>query len=1009
MYTENMAQVIEKVKEFSAIYAPFLIEEKIPLKVFIGENTSSRTVPQSSEGMREISVGETWGKQFSYSWFYSEFEAGVSLEGKNLWLISENGAVENLVFVNGRAVGMFDNIPAERCFPYVHRYQRYVLLTEHAKVGEKYRIALEGYASHVVPGCYPLESAQTLGMNGVYEKNIFQGLYVAVKNSAVACFLNLMQIFTELYDHTDDRFLKGELQKCGEKLYSLLSRCPNREEIDKPLEEANKVLEECLFRKGEKKDNCFIGLIGHSHLDTAWLWNTTETRHKFARTMSNAVTLLKEFEEYRFFSSSVLHYRWLKEDYPALFEEVKELVKRGKIEPNGASYVECDANMTGAESFVRQFVRGTRLLKEYFDYTPDTFWLPDTFGYTGSLPQILCGAGIRNFLTTKLSWNETNQFSYDTFRWVGTDQRSSVLVHLNTMGDWGSPKYILHEKNNIRMPRAANRGLHAYGFGDGGGGPHREMVEIAIRMKDTVGLPETGHVLVSDFMKGFRMQDLPVVFGELYLELHRGTYTSMHEIKRSNRKLEIALSNAELSYAADKRKWDQKSETDKLYDVLLVNQFHDILPGSSIRDVNETAVRENYAAIGGAQKVVRANLPVGKKVFNPHSFAVNTPFVAASEEDFEWTYSNFLGEKNVCVSQYLAPYSTAETAPPKGTEGIVFSGKVLKTPLMQVTFNENMEIVSLIDLENGRECSEGALNRIVMYESMPLKFDNWDIDADLPKKELCCAALEKSEAFGERGVFRIVNRYRLGKNTLLQEMRFFAGSKQIEFDTLLDMKEQHRVVKAVFETNIVASTFKNEMQFGYEERPLLRNNSVDAAKFEVCNHKYTDISENGYGFSVFNDCKYGISGDGSVLALTLFKNGMHPDESGDLGQKRFKYAICPHMGGFSDEVVRRAYIFNNPPFMVGKNDFIKPFLRISADNIICETVKVAEDKSGYVLRLYECAKTRTKAKIFFDGDVKAVYCDLLEREKEVCYSKDGELSTEFAPFEIKTIKICVEG
>lgn len=1008
MYTENIEQIMEKVKEFSTIYAPFLIEEKIPLKTYIDENTGSKAVPDSPKGMREIFAGETWGKQFSYSWFYSEFEAGKEVNGKNLWLASENGAVENLVYINGRAVGLFDNIAAERCFPYVHRYQRFVLLTHRAKPGERYRIALEGYASHVIPGCYPLDSAQTFGMNGVYEKNIFNGLYIAVKNLAVASFLNNMQIFTELYENTEDRFLKGELQKCGESLFAILSRCPKKEEIAKPLERANEVLEKCLFRKDKcAKDNCFIGMIGHSHLDTAWLWNTEETRHKFARTMSNAVTLLKEFEEYRFFSSSVVHYRWLKEDYPELFEEVKKLVQCGKIEPNGASYVECDANMTGAESFVRQFVRGTKLLKEYFGYTPDTFWLPDTFGYTGSLPQILCGVGIKNFLTTKLSWNERNKVPHDTFRWVGTDQKSSVLVHLNTMGDWGSPQYILREQRNISTPRAAGRGLHAYGFGDGGGGPHREMVEIAVKMKDTVGLPETAHVLVSDFMKGFREEDLPTVFGELYLELHRGTYTSMHEIKRSNRKLEIALSNAELSYATDKQKWNEKEETDRLYDILLVNQFHDILPGSSINDVNVTAVRQNYAAIGKAQDILRANLPKGKRLFNPHSFAVKTPFIAETEEDFAWAYSNFLGEKNICVSQKLAPYGTAETLPPEQGE-IVFSNNVLKTPLLEVTFNANMEIVSLIDRENGRECAEGTLNRIAMYENMPLKFDNWDIDADLPKKELCTAVLQKSETFRERGVFRIVNDYKLGENTILQEMRFYAESKQIEFDTLLDAREQHRVIKAIFETNIVASTFKNEMQFGYEERPLLKNNSIDAAKFEVCNHKYTDISENGYGMSVLNDCKYGISGSGSVLALTLFKNGTHPDDSGDLGKKRFKYALLPHKGGFGDEVVRQAYTFNNPPFMVEKDDFIKPFVQISADNIICETVKVAEDKSGYVLRLYECTKTRTRAKILFEKQVKAAFCNLLEEEIETCNSKNGELFAEFAPLEIKTIKVYLE-
>lgn len=965
LQTKQAERLINKIMRLDTVYAPYLIEDEIYPEVFIEENGVTRPVRK----------GDKWGGEFCVAKF--SFTVPEIDPSEKYYLCAETGAIEHLITVNGKKTGIIDYV--ENAMDPEFRVHRYLYL-EGLKVGDE--VCAEGYYSHTMPGTMPYDGKKTFALTGYYPERPFNKITLVRFYEKLKTFLEGLGFLNGAY-RMGGEWEKARIEKFYIRLFEVLSLKQERPE-ESALEKAVEIIDEYKSELSSP-EKPYVGLIGHSHLDTAWLWTVAETRRKLHRTLSNAVTLLNRYKEYKFFISTVLYLQWIKEDDEELFAEVKRLVKEGRIEPNGGAWIECDCNLTGAEPLCRQFLRGMRYLKNELGYTADTFWLPDTFGYSAALPQILKLADVKYFLTTKLSWNDTNVFPYESFIWRGIDG-SEIPVHFNTIQTRADCESVAKRLDEVRDKRESDCVLMAYGYGDGGGGPSDEMVREAVLTEKLCPVAKAEHTTVSDFMKKLSAQDLPVYFGELYLELHRGTYTSVHELKEYNRRLERALHDAELvSVLSDDR--TAKSLTDGLYDVLLLNSFHDILPGTCIKEATDEALSQLKHAVAEAESYISGE---GKaKYFNTLAFGRRELLPCENGQ----TYLNLKGEEVSLAPFEFSPLSFGRRAKAKGEATV--SGKTVITPELSVTFDGGI-ITSL--KYNGREYSADGLNIITYAENVPYIYDNWDIDADYVlklKRAKCtdCKLVSKGEYFT---VLRLT--YYITENTsLISDVILRADSPVIEFENKLCAGDEHILVRAEFRTSLFASRYSCETQFGYVERNCQPVCIEDAAKFEVCAQKWFDLSEKGCGLSILSDVKYGVSCAGGKMGLTLHKGGTHPDDRADKGVHYFRYALYPHAGALGTDTVKNGYAFNYRPVLTSKNLSV-PFSFDGGNSVMLETVKHGED-GGTVLRLYECLGATAKATVKADGK-KIFVCNLLEEN----LTPAPEI-LDFSPFEIKTVII----
>lgn len=965
-----------------------------------------------------------------YCWFTGEYVVSPELENSSLYIFPKVKGYEGMLWVNGHPCGNFTS----RIIVDSHGNHYCDLLTKRAAKGERIGIALEYYSHHYVMGTQPFEK-ETEKFEICYD-----GVDICVKDEVVSDFYYDLLIAVQMARYLPEENLKRadvirQLLKVNEIIdYDLEG--VQAQHWRKNLEQAGEILKAMLQYKNAAHSG-FAGLIGHSHMDTAWLWPLEETVKKCARTYANQLSLMEQYPNYTFIQSSALHTAMMEKYYPDIYEGMKRRIREGRYEPNGGVWVECDCNIPGGEYLIRQFLWGQRYTKEKFGYQADCFWLPDTFGYNASLPQIMKGCGIKYFLTTKLSWNDTNSFPYDTFYWEGID-RSRVFVHMNRTHIWPDPKMLLtcvnsNTQEGIKNKTVTDQRLLSYGFGDGGGGPEFEMIELADRLRDVEGLPRTKHVTVSQFMKRLEEECFhPSVYsGELYLELHRGTLTNQHQIKRNNRIAETALRNLEfitVSEAVEKDLPVSGERIRPLMSLLLLNQFHDILPGTCIPEVHDRALEQVGSAIRQAQDRMTELLADKEEkeyitLYNTLSFeredVVYLPYhknKKIADMELQQVTENMEGDACVVVGGVKLPAFAAGSFPVAEGEIVcdekdavfIMEGDVLETPYYRVVFDQNGYIDSLLDRKTGRELrGEGyALNTFLLAEDVPAAWDNWDIDADIADK------WKNSPVLISRGVvssgkveFRIRSCYRLTeKSSLKQDMVFYSTSGEIVFFTEIDWQEDHCFLKTAFDTSVQSDFARHEIQFGCLERSTNRNTDLEKAKFEVCSHKYTDLSEPGYGVSLFNDCKYGISVEGSKMRLSLHKGGCRPDYRGDKGKHKCTYAFSPHASGFGAEaVIRPAYEFNIKPVVIEGKRERESFLTVDASNVLVETIKPLEAGDGYAIRLYEAEGTGTFADVMLRYPAsRIVQSNMLEEgEKELGGGRHIRLW--FTPFEIKTI------
>jgi alpha-mannosidase len=720
-----------------------------------------------------------------------------------------------------------------------------------------------------------------------------------------------------------------------------------------------------------------VAAVGHAHIDTAWLWPLAETYRKTLRTFSTAVRYMDEYPEYKFACSQAQQYAWLKERNPELYARIRAKVESGQFVPVGGSWVEPDLNIPSGESLVRQLLCGQRFFEAEFGARCTEFWAPDAFGYTGQLPQLMRGAGITRFFTQKLSWNRFNPPDNQTFVWQG-DDGSEVLVHFppadnyNSMADVNELVKTAREYRNLEQSHVS---LLVFGHGDGGGGPTREMLENLRRARDLQGLPRVRIASPSEFFDALDAEESerPVVVGELYFEYHRGVYTSQAFVKRGNRKSEIGLHDAEFLAVARGGEYP-RGELDRLWKLLLLQQFHDILPGSSIRLVYEDAARD-FAEL---ERGIGALIGAGDVPVNTTSFPRRD---VVGDDVYE-----------------AAPFAVAH--PVVTDDAVRRRGLMIENGLLRVTLADDGRVESVLHLPTQREVLAAPGNRFELYDDNPNDFDAWDIDPYTLRTRRDAPPATSCEVVTETPVrIEIAFEY----PNMRQVVRLDAGSPRLEFHTTVDWRESHTLLKVCFPLAVRSPNATYEMPFGYAERPTHYSTSFDRAKYEVPGHRFADLSEHGFGAALLSESKYGFSCYGGDLRMTLLRSPKSPDPDADMGRHEFAYALLPHAGGWRESgVVREAALFNTPLRWTHDGP-AEPFASVDG-GLVLDTIKRAEDSDDVVLRLYEPYGARGVARVRI-ASMSARLANLLEDDGDALELSEGAIVVPFRPREVITIKV----
>lgn len=961
----------------------------------------------------------------THYWFRGKVTIPKSMEGKSVWFkiqtqIEEWDDGKNpqfLIFVNDEVVQGAD------------MNHREVMLFDSAPSGKELSIDIQAYTGTLHREFSFITSLYTLDKE---IDKLYYDIQVPVNG------------FSRM--NKDDKKYLDVLTVLNNAINILDMRIPYSEDFYNSIREATDYLEKHLYGELCHKEEIIATCIGQTHIDVAWWWTVAQTKEKVARSFATVLKLMEEYPGYKFMCSQPVLYRFLKERYPEVFNKIKERVAEGRWEVEGGMYLEADCNLTSGESIVRQFIHGKKFFRDEFDYDCKILWLPDVFGYSGVLPQILKKSGVDYFMTTKLSWNQINKVPNDTFMWKGIDG-TEVLTHLiTTVGIGQDPKKsffttyngYLHPDSIIGgWERYQNKEINndilvCYGYGDGGGGPTRDMLENSIRMeKGLPGMPKVRQATARTYFDELyeRVKDnkrLETWEGEFYFEYHRGTYTSMGRNKRGNRKSEFLLMDLELLDILSGN--DNSSATKRLWeDTILLNQFHDILPGSSIAEVYEVTKKEYESLAEEAGRLINEDISAVVKEGNGITLFNTTGYVrddvvylkginaaALKDESGEVFPVQSTSEGGVLYVKNLPPkgYKTFEAIDLVSDTDSLFKIEddySLETPYYRISFGKNGRIISLFDKDNDREViKKGESVGFRLYEDKPINYDNWDIDMYYTEKSWPVENLTEMKWI-EVGPVRctLLLKYEISTNEIIQKIHFYVNNRRIDFDTVVDWKIHQHLLKAEFPVDIHSDEATFEIQFGNVKRKVHTNTSWDKARFESCAQKWMDFSEGNYGVSLLNDCKYGHSVLNGVMGLTLVKSGVEPNPNADVEIHQMLYSLYPHGGDWKKAgTVNEAYNINQPVYAVkgGIPGESTSFARVDCENVVIETVKRAESGDGTILRLYESENSRVKANIRVPDTVKTAYVtNLLEEIEEEVPVTEGVISLKIMPYEIKTI------
>lgn len=830
--------------------------------------------------------------------------------------------------------------------------------------------------------------------------------------------------------------------------------------------QAHAVLREGIAKAGPAL-NVNITAIGHSHIDVAWKWTLDQSRRKCGRSFHTVIRLMEQFGDYDFTQSQPQLYDFVRNDYPELFGTIKQRVAEGRWEPIGGMWVEADCNISGPESLVRQFLLGRSFFTEHFGHEAESpvLWLPDVFGYAYSLPQLIKQAGLKYFYTTKIFWNQYNRLPFESFWWQGLDG-TKILTHfgstpepedarlklLCTYNGLATAEDILKTWTNFQQKELQQELMTAFGYGDGGGGPTRQMLENIRELADFPAMPRVKHGKAIDFFRKLEAKSadkLPVWNGELYLELHRGTYTTQSRNKRANRKCEFQLHDAELlASLAGLLDADYKyphEELRKAWKLVCLNQFHDILPGTGVGEVYTESlqqydqVRRISANVRESTlSVIAQKLKADLLLINPTSFVRDDlafwPGKLASNQSLQrpdgmavYTQVNEAGTwiaagRLPCLS--ATPLIIKRVTATRVKTSLAVSPRHLENDLLRAELNENGDITRIYDKKNRREVlSPGGIgNQFQAFEDRPLKWDACDIEIFFEDKMWTSEPAESVkvvEAGPLRATLEVRRRILNSEYTQLISLNY--NSARLDFETTINWRQKHILLKAAFPVDILARQATYEIQWGNIQRPTHRNTSWDWARFELCAQKWADLSEGNYGVSLLNDCKYGYDIKDNLMRISLLRSPTMPDPQTDQGKHQFTYSLLPHTGKWGTPTITAAYALNDPLIVYKPKATVKKnttdltttglkhgssMLEVDSENIVIETVKQAEDANGIIVRLYESMCHRGPVTLTANFELAQCHqTNLLEQNTNSIEVDNNRITLFVRPYEIVNLRL----
>ena len=920
-----------------------------------------------SDDYRPLNKGDMYFTPDGTAFIKADVDIPKELQGKELWF-SLKTAAEICVKVNGKYVGGVD--------PNRER----MLLSPYIDDKKTLHFDMMGY-NRSKPD--DERNPESLSVRGC--RQIFEGAYICTVNHKVQ---NLVWDFellldiakSELFNEDYRNFLNKELNNA----MNLIDF--DSDELD-GIDECQKYLDDVVFANDNYKGNGDVALIAHSHLDIAYYWRRIHAVQKNLRTVLIQLRLMDKYPDFKYTHTQPYVYETLEKYYPDVFEELKEKVKNGQFEPVGAMYVEPDCNIPTAESLVRQCLYGQQTYKRMFGKTVNNAWLPDVFGNSWILPQILKKSGVDYFVSNKMStWNDTNRFPHNNFIWKGIDGTDVLAcvppTHFIT---WNMPSQIQENWEAYIDKDSGGQTMNMFGYGDGGSGCTEEMIELMHRFDKLSIMPKCEHMGGQEFLeKNLKNnKELQTWDGELYLEMHRGTFTTKSEMKRANRRLEYKLRDAEMLSVL--RGEDNRQAITSAYKKLLINQFHDILPGSHIHPVYEDAMKD-YSDI---EKCVDGIIGTGSKYFNTLNFTRDALTFVPNKKG---TSTRYGVRGNWIIPNIPALSSSSLRATKFNGEWLNCNGNNIETPFYKAVLNDDGSIASLVDKKQDRQWVDGDFNKLKIYTDHPGNYDAWDILPNYKDKQIEINVKEKlalAELDGECATFKTV--LSTEKSTWTMLIRFFRRSCGIEVENIVDWNEKHKLAKAEFDCNVLTRKALCDTSAGFIERDTHKNTTWQQARFETCHHKWADLSETDGGIAIINDGKYGIGFDENTMSLSLLRATIRPDVTSDMGQHNFCYMIYPHNKNAVDANINKiAFQFNE--------QLVKADVQYSGDTfepLYLQAMKQSEDGSMTVIRLSEQDGKRGKIKL--SKPVKLL--DMLENE----IGKTDVI--EYKPFEIITLGV----
>lgn len=929
----------------------------------------------SGRKIENIKVGDVWAhNNFDCAWFHITGKIPSVTDNKNIVYLLNLGGEGLICKTDGTAVQSITCSASE--FEY--------------SLGFPVKRVVDDFSENGIVDFWVDAAANDLFGN-LKNKAAIDEACIAVCNENNRALAYDLQVLISVYDtNPADEFTSEIYNICKSLMNSYKSI------TDEKAAAVRKEIAPLLARKNADSQFEYMA-VGHAHLDLAWKWPIRESKRKGARTFSTQLHNIEKYPDYIFGASQAQLYDWIKEDYPQIYERVLEASKTPNWDVQGATWVEMDSNLISGESMIRQFYYGKKFFREEFGQDMKILWLPDSFGYSACLPQVMKLAGVPYFLTQKISWNTVNKFPYHTFKWQSPDG-SEVFAHMLPDDTYNGPvkgSRLKFGEKNYQERAISSNAMMLYGIGDGGAGPGYEHIERMHRFKDLSHMPK---VTPKKALDSFKILDdgktnYPTHIGELYLERHQGTYTTQSKNKKYNRKCEFALKNYEylmlLAKDCDIDIPISAEKLEKIWKEVLLYQFHDILPGSSINRVYDESVARYEKILAHLNEGIESlsNKLFGKGLLNLNSFSQSGIF----KVDSEWYYSDVpaMGFASVSQMKRVKKFTV------RATQNIIENEK------LRVQFKDGC-IVSLFNKVLNQEFVQNG-KRMGVFSGYTDVGDCWDIhpvNYQKSRRNAKCTSFE-TNLDGARAT--AMSEFKLGASTIRCLYILTQNSELLEVELTIDCHQKRQMMRVEFPVTVVSDECSFNVPFGHIKRATTENNSVEKAQYEVSGQKFVDLSNDKYGISIINDCKYGYRCKGSVIDIDLIRSPFGgPGTNVDQGLHTLKLAIYTHSGELASDTYKYAYQVNNAPVAVngiGGLENFAPF-KCDNDNIILESVKTSDDDNGAVLRLYNCSESVQKCAVSFDGYEVSGITDIMEDEvnavDELLY---------FRPFELKLIKI----